>query len=252
MQRMPGHWVLSRLGKRVLRPGGRGLTDQLVAAVGVGPRDRVVELAPGLGVTADRLLAEHPESYVGVERDGDAATVAQRAVGDRGRIAHAPAQHIPLPDGAATVVIGEAMLTMQNPENKARIVAEAVRVLAPGGRYGIHELCIVPSDVSAEVEQAIDDDLSRSIHVGARPLTIPGWRALLGDAGLVVEAELAAPMRLLSPRRVLDDEGLVRTLGIAGRLVRDGAARARVREMRACFERWRHHIAAVALVARKR
>ena len=27
---MPGHWLLARLGKRVLRPGGRALTEQLL------------------------------------------------------------------------------------------------------------------------------------------------------------------------------------------------------------------------------
>lgn len=27
---MPGHWLLARLGKRVLRPGGRELTEQLL------------------------------------------------------------------------------------------------------------------------------------------------------------------------------------------------------------------------------
>ena len=28
---MPGHWLLARLGKRVLRPGGTAMTTQLLA-----------------------------------------------------------------------------------------------------------------------------------------------------------------------------------------------------------------------------
>ena len=48
----PGHWLLTKLGKRVLRPGGMELTQQLVRALDVGPNDDVVEFAPGLGVTA--------------------------------------------------------------------------------------------------------------------------------------------------------------------------------------------------------
>ena len=41
-----GHWLLARLGKRVLRPGGAELTHKLLALADV-PAGDVVELAPG-------------------------------------------------------------------------------------------------------------------------------------------------------------------------------------------------------------
>ncbi|WP_216373058.1 hypothetical protein [Streptomyces tailanensis] len=47
--RMPGHWLLARVGKRVLRPGGVELTRWMLDALGVDPEDRVVELTAGLG-----------------------------------------------------------------------------------------------------------------------------------------------------------------------------------------------------------
>ena len=31
LEKMPGHWVLARMGKRVLRPGGLELTRRLLA-----------------------------------------------------------------------------------------------------------------------------------------------------------------------------------------------------------------------------
>ncbi|MGO3458017.1 MAG: SAM-dependent methyltransferase, partial [Corynebacterium casei] len=43
---MQGHWLLVKLGKRVLRPGGRELTERLLCLAGV-PNVDVVELAPG-------------------------------------------------------------------------------------------------------------------------------------------------------------------------------------------------------------
>ena len=49
VRKMPGHWLLARLGKRVLRPGGLELTSRLLANLAIGPADAVVELAPGLG-----------------------------------------------------------------------------------------------------------------------------------------------------------------------------------------------------------
>src|SRR5262245_48459011 len=48
-ERMPGHWLLARLGKRVLRPGGRQLTCQMIEALNIGASDAVIEFAPGLG-----------------------------------------------------------------------------------------------------------------------------------------------------------------------------------------------------------
>src|SRR6476660_1684537 len=52
----PGHWLLARLGKRVLRPGGRQLTNRMIEALNIGPSDAVVEFAPGLGETARLTL----------------------------------------------------------------------------------------------------------------------------------------------------------------------------------------------------
>ena len=34
-EKMPGHWLLARLGKRVLRPGGRQLTLRMIEALNV-------------------------------------------------------------------------------------------------------------------------------------------------------------------------------------------------------------------------
>ena len=44
-----GHWVLAKLGKRVLRPGGLELTRKMLSALSIGEEDDVVEFAPGLG-----------------------------------------------------------------------------------------------------------------------------------------------------------------------------------------------------------
>jgi SAM-dependent methyltransferase len=250
--KVQGHWLLAGLGKTVLRPGGRRLTDTMLAAVDIGPADRVVELAPGMGATARALLDRRPASYTAVEIDPDAAATTSSAVAPSGgRVVVAPAQKIPLADHCASVVIGEAMLTMQSDDNKAAVVAQAARLLGDGGRYAIHELCLAPDDIDEHLAQEIRDDLSRTIHVGARPLSVASWRALLEAHGLTVESEHRAPMALLSPRRIVADEGLVATAQFFARVARDRTARARVRDMRRCFTRWSDHLAAIALVARR-
>ena len=68
-EKMPGHWLLARLGKRVLRPGGRQLTLRMIEALNIRPSDEVIEFAPGLGATARLPLKRKPTSYTAVERD---------------------------------------------------------------------------------------------------------------------------------------------------------------------------------------
>ena len=37
--KMPGHWLLAKMGKRVLRPGGLELTRAMLDRLAVGPHD---------------------------------------------------------------------------------------------------------------------------------------------------------------------------------------------------------------------
>ncbi|CAM3056373.1 class I SAM-dependent methyltransferase [Skermania piniformis] len=247
---MPGHWLLARLGKRVLRPGGRELTEQLLDDAELRDAD-VLEIAPGLGKTATEILARGPRSYLGVESDPAAVSLTEAVVGDRGRVLTADAAATGMESATVDVVIGEAMLTMQSERGKAGIVAEAFRVLRPGGRYAIHELALHPDTLDADDKTEIRTSLARSIKVNARPLTEEEWRKLLTDAGFRVEIVSFARMALLEPRRVVADEGLGRALRFVVNVARDADARRRVLGMRATFTKYRDNLAAIEMVAVK-
>lgn len=251
--RMPGHWLLARLGKRVLRPGGLGLTKHLLTRLKVTTSDTVVEFAPGLGSTACMLLQAKPSSYTGLEKDADAAAWSQSnlPVSESTKVVVGSAEQTGLVDGTASVIVGEAMLTMNTPAQKQRIVAEAFRVLKSGGRYGIHEMVLVPDDISAEHKNNIEKDLSAAIHVGARPLTETEWVELLTDAGFRLISVQHAAMHLLHVRRFIADEGISGTFRFAYRLLADSEARRRVLRMRSAFKTHEKCIAAVAIVAIK-
>ncbi|GAC83679.1 class I SAM-dependent methyltransferase [Gordonia paraffinivorans] len=247
---MPGHWLLARLGKRVLRPGGLELTESLLDDAGIDGAD-VLEIAPGLGKTATAILERSPRSYVGVDDDPNAVELTKGAIGGRGRVLPGDASSTGLDDESADVAIGEAMLTMQSDRNKAKIVQEAFRVLRPGGRYAIHELAINPDTLPDEEKTEIRKSLARSIKVNARPLTEAEWRKLLTDAGFEVTKVRFAKMALLEPRRVIADEGLGGALKFVANVLRDGDARKRVLAMRSTFTKYKSHMAAIEVIATK-
>jgi ubiquinone/menaquinone biosynthesis C-methylase UbiE len=248
ISKAPGHWVLARLGKRVLRPGGVELTTRMLDALAVSPADHVIELAPGIGHTARRVLDVSPASYYGVDKESTVVAELQRTiVTPNCRFVQGCAEDTGLPGEIATIVFGEAVLSMQAPNCKRRIVREARRLLRPGGRYGIHELCIHSPEVRPELEA----ELSRAIHHGVRLLTPAEWSELLECAGFRVIADLRAPMHLLEPPRVLRDEGVIGSLRIAVNMLRSPEARRRVLAMRKLFHKYEKHMQAISLVAEK-
>ncbi|MCL3777993.1 methyltransferase domain-containing protein [Actinomyces sp. 186855] len=249
---MQGHWLLAVLGKRVLRPGGIALTRRMLDACALQPGQRLVELGPGVGRTAELLLATRPSSYRGVDPHPEGREQVAAVLDGHPEAAYvvADASRTGLPGASADLVVGEAMLTMQPDAHKREIVAEATRLLAPGGRYAIHELALRGDLTDSEVE-ATRKEISRAIRVGARPLTVAGWSRLLTEAGLVVEWSGTAPMHLLEPRRLVQDEGLIGAARFVVRMVRTPGARERVRSMRWLFRLRARALTAVALVARK-
>jgi SAM-dependent methyltransferase len=252
IQKMPGHWLLARMGKRVLRPGGLELTRHLLTELAITADDDVVEFAPGLGVTARMTLERNPKSYTAIERDNEAAqTVRTYLSGSRHKCVVGTAEQSGLAEESASVVYGEAMLSMQPDQTKRRIIAEAARLLRPGGRYGIHELSLVPDDVDNSIRESIRHELSDEIHVGVRPLTVGEWRELLEGAGLTVVSEHTAPMHLLEPLRLIKDEGLFRALRFVWNVATHAQARQRVLRMRRVFRKYSSHLAAISLVAVK-
>lgn len=252
-EKMPGHWLFARMGKRVLRPGGLELTEKMLDGLAVGPSDHVVEFAPGMAVTTRMVLAANPATYVGVERDEAAARLTQRVLRPgTDRCVQGVAAKTGLEDNVATVVFGEAMLTMHTAEQKARIVREAHRVLKAGGRYGIHELGLTPDNLPESEKNEIQRALSDSIHVGARPLTAQEWREVLEAEGFETIYSATAPMHLLEPARLVKDEGVFGAARFIANVARNPAARKRVLAMRKVFQKYEDSMCGITIVARKK
>ncbi|MGF1909986.1 class I SAM-dependent methyltransferase [Vibrio kasasachensis] len=249
----PGHWVLAQLGKKVLRPGGKDLTLKMLRGLNITPYDKVVEFAPGMGFTARLCLEQNPEQYTAIEQNEHAAKIVRSYLnGNEQTCKVGNAQNTGLESSFATVVYGEAMLTMQSDARKSEIIAEAARILESGGRYGIHELCISPNDIEQDKKRQIQKEVSETIQHPAKPLTPSEWKQLMLKCGFEIEFEAVAPMHLLEPKRMIDDEGLIGFLMIAKNILTNPEARKRVLGMRKIFRKHRDNLAAITIVAKKK
>jgi arsenite methyltransferase len=122
-------------GETVLDLGSGGGIDVLLSARRVGPTG----MAYGLDMT-DEMLA--------LARENQAKAGLTNVEFLRGEI-----EHIPLPDASVDVVISNCVINLS--ADKDRVLAEAFRVLKPGGRFAVSDVVVrgaVPPAIRRSVE----------------------------------------------------------------------------------------------------
>ena len=147
-------------GETVLDLGSGGGIDVLLSAKRVGPTGK----AYGLDMTDEMLaLARENQRKAGIEN----------VEWLRGEI-----EAIPLPASSVDVVISNCVINLSG--DKPRVLAEAARVLRPGGRFAV-------SDVIADedMDEATRADMAQWTGCIAGALTRREFERALLDAGLV-------------------------------------------------------------------
>lgn len=246
----PGHEVLAKAGKTVLRPGGLEATRQLLDWADFQPGETVLELAASFGKSAIWLAKRYGVHVVGIERNRESVRIAQeniRQAGLEGQVDVREGNIFNLTDISETFdyVFAEAILTMQSPSGKAKILEGIQQVLKPQGKFLSHEM--LAAGDKAELNRA----LSQVIRVNAQPLSVEEWQQACEQAGLTIQQSKTGEMGLLNPKRVIEDEGLFPSLKIAWKVLTQAAIRERVLEMKNTFNQYRNQLGYIAFYASK-
>jgi SAM-dependent methyltransferase len=171
-------------GETVLDLGSGGGIDVLLSARRVGPTGK----AYGLDMTDEMLeLARENQRRAGV---------------DNVEFLKGHIEEIPLPDDSVDVIISNCVINLS--ADKGRVLAEAFRVLKPGGRFAVSDV-IVRGEAPPEVRRSME------LWIGcvAGALEEGEFRALLEAAGF--EEVDIEPTRIYS---VEDARGFLEGSGV--------------------------------------
>ena len=171
-------------GEVVLDLGSGGGIDVLLSARRVGPTGK----AYGLDMT-DEMLA--------LARDNQRQAGVTNVEFLKGEI-----EAIPLPAESVDVVISNCVINLS--ADKGRVLAEAFRVLRPGGRFAVSDVV-----VRGEMPAAARRSMELWIGCVAGALPEPEYRELLASAGFTaIEIEPTRIYRAEDARHFLSEAGI--------------------------------------------
>ena len=147
-------------GETVLDLGSGAGADVLISARRVGPAGRAI----GLDMTDEMLEAARANA-----RDAG----VENAEFVKGYI-----EEMPLPDASVDVVISNCVINLS--ADKGRVLAEAARVLRPGGRFAVSDVIADP-----DMDEVTRADMAQWTGCVAGALTRADYEAELTGAGFV-------------------------------------------------------------------
>ncbi|MCH8226073.1 MAG: class I SAM-dependent methyltransferase [Chloroflexi bacterium] len=182
-----------------LHPGGLALTNRLAKLMAIPEGGWVVDLASGQGASAMAVSRVFHCNVVGVEFGAEAVAQSRAKslefpTAPAASFLRGDAECAPFRPGSFHGVLCECSMSLFH--DKAGAVAQAARLLRPGGRFGISDVTVEPGCLPPELDGTLGQLLCLT-----EALTLEGYADLLEAAGLAIVVQEDASVEIL---KILD------------------------------------------------
>jgi ubiquinone/menaquinone biosynthesis C-methylase UbiE len=216
VERLDPYAFMAVIGKRVIHPGGRAATEQLLRRAAIRKDAKVLDVGCGVGTTAITVAQRFGADVTAVDIEPLMLERAQEAVEaaeahDHVHVRKGDILALDFPDDAFDVVIAEAVTMFVD---RARAARELIRVCRPGGRVLATEFMWrrPPSEEAREV-------FLGQVCPGLRFDTADDWVRIYTEAGLANIEIDEGPFEMMTPKGFVQDEGVRRSLSVIGRVM---------------------------------
>jgi ubiquinone/menaquinone biosynthesis C-methylase UbiE len=216
IERLDPYVFMALIGKRVIHPGGRAATEQLLKRATISADSKVLDVGCGVATTAITVAQRFGADVTAVDIEALMLERAQKAVdaavmNDRVNLQEGNILALHFPDDAFDVVIAEAVTMFVD---RARAARELIRVCRPGGRVLATEF-MWRRPPSEEAREAF----LGQVCPGLRFDTAEDWVRIYREAGLSSIEIDEGPFEMMTPKGFVQDEGVTRALSVMGRVM---------------------------------
>jgi SAM-dependent methyltransferase len=204
------------LGKRVIHPGGRAATDELIRRADFAAGQRVLDVGCGVGTTAIRIAKGFGASVAAVDiaplmLERAATNVHAAGLQDRVSVERGDITALPYADATFDRVVAEAVTMFVD---RTRAASELVRVCKPGGRVLATEF-YWRKPPTAEARQLFLGEVCPGLQFDS----MEDWVRLYLAAGLADVQVETGPFDIMTPAGFLHDEGLANSALVMARAI---------------------------------
>jgi SAM-dependent methyltransferase len=208
------------LGKRVIHPGGRQASEELLRQANIQAGQNVLDVGCGVATTAIEIARRHGARVTAVDIaplmiERARANVAQLHLQEQVIVQAGDILALDFADGSFDCVVAEAVTMFVDRPRAAR---ELVRVCRPAGRVLATEF-LWRRPPPPEVQHLFLGEICPGLTFD----NLDEWVQLYGEAGLDNIQVASGPFEMMTPGGFLSDEGLPNSLAILIRACGHGA-----------------------------
>ena len=216
IEKLDPYGFLAILGKKVIHPGGRQSTEEMLRFADFKAGERVLDVGAGVGTTAVEIARRFGCKVTAIDIDPlmlERARANVRAAGASNHVTvkEADIQSLPYQDGCFDKVIIEAVTMFVDRERAAR---EVVRVCRSKGRVLDHEF-IYRKTPTREIRRLFEGEVCPGIRFDRSE----DWIELYRSAGLTGFQQTHGPFAMMTPMGMLRDEGILNLSAIMAKIL---------------------------------